>query len=113
MCSAPPLGYLAFLGLEAEASFVLTDSGGVQEETSALGVPCFTLRDTTERPVTVELGTNTRPRCSAQSGSLRFRSSCRTPRVPEPIPFWDGRAGERAAAVLNTFLGSRESATAA
>ena len=54
-----PLGYLAFLGLEAEARLVLTDSGGVQEETSALGVPCFTLRDGTERPVTVELGTNT------------------------------------------------------
>ncbi|HEY8308975.1 MAG TPA: UDP-N-acetylglucosamine 2-epimerase (non-hydrolyzing), partial [Gemmatimonadaceae bacterium] len=55
----PPLGYRDFLGLEACARFVLTDSGGVQEETSVLGVPCFTLRDGTERPVTVELGTNT------------------------------------------------------
>ena len=54
-----PLGYLAFLGLESAAQFVLTDSGGVQEETSALGVPCFTLRSTTERPITIELGTNT------------------------------------------------------
>ena len=54
-----PLGYLEFLSLEAEAGAVLTDSGGVQEETSYLGVPCFTLRDTTERPVTVRLGTNT------------------------------------------------------
>src|SRR5439155_5100795 len=53
-----PLGYLAFLGLESAARFVLTDSGGVQEETSALGVPCFTLRSTTERPITIELGTN-------------------------------------------------------
>ena len=54
-----PLGYLEFLSLEADAGAVLTDSGGVQEETSYLGVPCFTLRDTTERPVTVRLGTNT------------------------------------------------------
>ena len=54
-----PLGYEAFLGIEARAAAVLTDSGGVQEETSALGVPCFTLRSTTVRPVTVELGTNT------------------------------------------------------
>ena len=54
-----PIGYLDFLGLEARARLVLTDSGGVQEETSALGTPCFTLRNTTERPVTVRLGTNT------------------------------------------------------
>jgi UDP-N-acetylglucosamine 2-epimerase (non-hydrolysing) len=54
-----PLSYLDFLGLESQAAFVVTDSGGVQEETTALGVPCFTLRDSTERPVTVELGTNT------------------------------------------------------
>jgi hypothetical protein len=54
-----PLGYLDFLALEAEAAVVLTDSGGVQEETSVLGVRCFTLRDTTERPITVECGTNT------------------------------------------------------
>ena len=109
---APPLGYLAFLGLEAEASFVLTDSGGVQEETSALGIRCFTLRDTTERPITVELGTNTvlgaRPERIAEIPEL-----LRTPREPEPIPLWDGRAGERAAGVLESFLGSRESATAA
>jgi UDP-N-acetylglucosamine 2-epimerase (non-hydrolysing) len=57
LCS--PLGYLDFLALEAEAAVVLTDSGGIQEETSALGVRCFTLRDTTERQITVECGTNT------------------------------------------------------
>ena len=54
-----PLGYLDFLCLEADAAFVVTDSGGVQEETTALGVRCFTLRDSTERRVTEELGTNT------------------------------------------------------
>ena len=53
-----PLGYLEFVGLMSEAAAVLTDSGGVQEETTALGVPCVTLRTTTERPITVTLGTN-------------------------------------------------------
>jgi UDP-N-acetylglucosamine 2-epimerase (non-hydrolysing) len=109
---SPPLGYLAFLGLEAEARFVLTDSGGVQEETSALGIPCFTLRDTTERPITVELGTNTvlgaRPERIAEIPELLT-----APREAEPIPFWDGHAGKRAARVLGTFLGSRASVTAA
>jgi UDP-N-acetylglucosamine 2-epimerase (non-hydrolysing) len=94
-----PLGYLSFLGLEAEAQFVLTDSGGVQEETSALGTPCFTLRDTTERPVTVELGTNTllgtRPDRIAQIPSLLS-----APKMAAEIPLWDGLAGERAAEVL-------------
>ena len=54
-----PVGYLDFLSLEADAGAVLTDSGGIQEETTYLGVPCFTLRDNTERPVTVRAGTNT------------------------------------------------------
>ena len=98
-----PLAYAAFLGLEAEAAFVLTDSGGVQEETSALGVRCFTLRDNTERPVTVELGTNTvlgaRPERIAEIPSLLA-----TPVPGKPIPLWDGRAGERAAAVLSGVL---------
>jgi UDP-N-acetylglucosamine 2-epimerase (non-hydrolysing) len=99
----PPLGYLDFLGLEAEARFVLTDSGGVQEETSALGVPCFTLRDNTERPVTIDLGTNTllgaRPERIAEIPTLLAER-----RPPTEIPLWDGRAGERAAAVLARFL---------
>jgi UDP-N-acetylglucosamine 2-epimerase (non-hydrolysing) len=98
-----PLGYLEFLGLEAEARFVLTDSGGVQEETSALGVPCFTLRDSTERPVTVELGTNTLlgldpERIREIPGLLEHI------RTPTPIPLWDGHAGTRAAQVLADFL---------
>ena len=59
MITTEPLGYLDFLCLEADAAFVVTDSGGVQEETTALGVRCFTLRDSTERRVTEELGTNT------------------------------------------------------
>jgi UDP-N-acetylglucosamine 2-epimerase (non-hydrolysing) len=102
VCS--PLGYLEFLALEAKAAFVLTDSGGIQEETSSLGVRCFTLRDTTERPVTVKLGTNTllgmepsRIRTIPQMLNLEIRS-------PSEIPLWDGRAGGRAAAVIDDFL---------
>lgn len=99
-----PLGYLTFLGLESAARFVLTDSGGVQEETSALGVPCFTLRDSTERPVTIELGTNTLlgldPARILEIPSLlsaRRETAAR-------IPLWDGRAGARCAEVLARFL---------
>ena len=103
VCITPPLGYLEFLGLEAAARFVLTDSGGVQEETSALGVPCFTLRDTTERPVTIELGTNTllglEPERIADIPSLLG-----TPRPAHQIPLWDGHAGARAADVIAQFL---------
>lgn len=99
----PPLGYLDFLGLEAEARFLLTDSGGVQEETSALNVPCFTLRDTTERPITVELGTNTllglRPDRIREIPTL-----LRTPHEPTAIPLWDGEAGVRSAEVLADAL---------
>jgi UDP-N-acetylglucosamine 2-epimerase (non-hydrolysing) len=99
-----PVPYQDFLGLEAAARFVLTDSGGIQEETTALGVPCFTLRDTTERPVTIELGTNTL--LGLDPASIR-----RIPRLLEgfrrprsPIPLWDGRAGERVASVLLSYL---------
>jgi UDP-N-acetylglucosamine 2-epimerase (non-hydrolysing) len=102
----PPLGYLDFLALEAKAAFVLTDSGGVQEETSALGVRCFTLRSTTERPVTVELGTNTV--LGADPESIRAISALGEAmnRSPAQIPLWDGSAGNRAAAVLSKFLTS-------
>src|SRR4249919_2222436 len=101
-----PLGYLDFLGLEAEASAVVTDSGGVQEETSALEVPCFTLRSSTERPVTVELGTNTmlglEPARIAEVPALLATR----PSSSREIPLWDGRAGMRAARVLVEFLGA-------
>jgi UDP-N-acetylglucosamine 2-epimerase (non-hydrolysing) len=98
-----PLGYLDFLGLEAAARLVLTDSGGVQEETTALGVPCFTLRDSTERPVTVDLGTNTL--LGACPERIRdIRDLLGEPVPAQPIPLWDGQAGARAAAVLSEFL---------
>jgi UDP-N-acetylglucosamine 2-epimerase (non-hydrolysing) len=109
-----PLGYTEFVGFEADARFVLTDSGGVQEETSALGVPCFTLRASTERPVTVELGTNTLLGLDPEriAGIPDLLASGRS---ATPIPLWDGHAGERAATVLAAFLedtGVLEGATA-
>ena len=98
-----PQGYLDFLCLEADAAFVVTDSGGVQEETTALGVRCFTLRDSTERRVTEELGTNTvlgaKPERLAEIPRLLER-----PKPGEVVPGWDGSAGARAAAVLQAAL---------
>jgi UDP-N-acetylglucosamine 2-epimerase (non-hydrolysing) len=101
---APPLPYLSFLGLQVHAAMVLTDSGGVQEETSFLGIRCFTLRDSTERPVTVELGTNTvigaRPERIADVPTLLERE----PKPGTAIPYWDGEAGGRAADAIAAFL---------
>ena len=98
-----PVGYLDFVGLQAEAAFVLTDSGGVQEETSALGVRCFTLRDSTERPVTVDLGTNTV--LGAEPGRIaEIPAFLAEPRESREIALWDGHAGDRAADVLIEFV---------
>ena len=99
-----PMGYLEFLGLQQKAAVVITDSGGIQEETTYLGIPCLTLRENTERPVTVELGTNL----------LLGRDLARMQREVEAIlagrgkrgqipPLWDGRASERIAAVVERW----------
>jgi UDP-N-acetylglucosamine 2-epimerase (non-hydrolysing) len=100
-----PVGYVDFLALERSAAAVLTDSGGVQEETTFLGVPCFTLRDNTERPVTITQGTN-------RLLGLRIEALARIPELlasapsPREAPLgWDGRAGERVASVLAEALG--------
>jgi UDP-N-acetylglucosamine 2-epimerase (non-hydrolysing) len=96
-----PVGYLEFLSLQADAAGVLTDSGGIQEETTYLGVPCFTLRANTERPVTVRAGTNSLlgldPSRIAEipAAIARFGDVVRT-----PPPGWDGHAAERLAAVI-------------
>ena len=104
---AEPMDYEAFIALEAEARLVITDSGGVQEETSALGVPCLTYRRTTERPVTVELGTRTRswawtPRPCARRRRRRWHAE--PPARPPHIPHWDGEAGPRAADAVVSSL---------
>lgn len=97
----PPLGYLDMLGLMDGARLVLTDSGGIQEETTALGVPCITLRENTERPITVTEGTNTVVGTDPEVIRAAFQDvldgAGKVCRVPE---YWDGRAAERIAAVL-------------
>jgi UDP-N-acetylglucosamine 2-epimerase (non-hydrolysing) len=96
-----PLGYLDFLGLMASAKLVITDSGGIQEETTILGVTCMTLRETTERPYTVEIGTNhlVPPTADAMRAALpRILSA--PPRSTTKNPLTDGRAGQRIAAIL-------------
>ncbi|WP_295991502.1 non-hydrolyzing UDP-N-acetylglucosamine 2-epimerase [Rugamonas sp.] len=103
----PPMGYLEMLGLMRDARVVLTDSGGVQEETTALGVPCITLRDNTERPITISEGTNalagTDPaRIMALYEDL-LRDGGKAGRVPV---FWDGLASERIADHLLEWLGN-------
>jgi UDP-N-acetylglucosamine 2-epimerase (non-hydrolysing) len=101
-----PFGYLQFLGLQARARFVLTDSGGVQEETSALGTPCFTLRDSTERPITISQGTNVllgaRPERIIEIQELLddIPVGGTAVRDARKIPLWDGHAGHRAAEAL-------------
>jgi UDP-N-acetylglucosamine 2-epimerase (non-hydrolysing) len=96
----PPAGYLDFIALQASARIVLTDSGGIQEETTVLGVPCLTLRDNTERPITVEQGTN---RLVGRDPDRIAAAATEVLDAPPPArrpPLWDGRAGERIADVL-------------
>jgi UDP-N-acetylglucosamine 2-epimerase (non-hydrolysing) len=100
-----PVGYLDFLSLEADAGAVLTDSGGIQEETTYLGVPCFTLRDNTERPVTVRAGTNTLLGLDpARIAEIPALLAAREDRSGDPPPLWDGHAAERIAPEVAAFL---------
>ena len=105
MAVLPPQGYLEMLGLMAKASLVLTDSGGLQEETTALGVPCLTLRSNTERPITVEQGTNTlvgTDRAAILAGVAEIQAGQgKRGRIPE---LWDGHAAERIVADLWQWL---------
>ncbi len=96
-----PLGYVDFLSLIADAGAVLTDSGGIQEETTYLGIPCFTLRDNTERPVTIRAGTNILLGLDpAAIATIPTALSNRPAKKLEPPPLWDGHASERIADVL-------------
>jgi UDP-N-acetylglucosamine 2-epimerase (non-hydrolysing) len=96
-----PLGYLDFLALEESAALVLTDSGGVQEETAVLGVPCLTLRENTERPVTLTAGTNTLVGFDRDTIVATARTALDGGRQACTIPLWDGHACDRIAAVLD------------
>jgi UDP-N-acetylglucosamine 2-epimerase (non-hydrolysing) len=101
-----PMGYLEFLALTAQARLVFTDSGGLQEETTVLGIPCLTVRENTERPITVEVGTNlvvgTDPVRIQQAADRILDGHEKKGRVPD---LWDGRTGERIAQVYEQFLG--------
>jgi UDP-N-acetylglucosamine 2-epimerase (non-hydrolysing) len=100
-----PVGYLEFLALQRDARLVITDSGGVQEETTYLKVPCLTVRDNTERPVTITNGTNTligrNPKLLLETANARLDEPKRNGAVPE---LWDGHASDRIAAVITDWL---------
>jgi UDP-N-acetylglucosamine 2-epimerase (non-hydrolysing) len=101
-----PMGYLEFLALTSQARLVFTDSGGLQEETTVLGIPCLTVRENTERPITVDVGTNlvvgTDPVRIQQAADRIIDGHEKKGRVPD---YWDGRSGERIARVYEEFLG--------
>ncbi len=97
-----PVGYLDFLCLMSNAALVMTDSGGIQEETTILGVPCMTLRENTERPVTVTEGTNRLVHVTSDDILRNYREIMGNrggfkPRVPK---FWDGKAAQRIADII-------------
>jgi UDP-N-acetylglucosamine 2-epimerase (non-hydrolysing) len=102
-----PLPYIEFLALQRRATVVITDSGGIQEETTYLGIPCLTLRDNTERPVTVAMGTNILvgqdPRGLLEEVSKILDGKAKTGTVP---PLWDGHTGDRIAATVAAWLSS-------
>jgi len=101
-----PAPYLEFLALEAHAALAITDSGGVQEETTYLGIPCLTVRENTERPVTASMGTNRlvgRDINRIKAAAMEALDKSRKPLAPPPL--WDGRAAERIADVVVRYLG--------
>jgi UDP-N-acetylglucosamine 2-epimerase (non-hydrolysing) len=102
-----PLGYIDFLSLVSGARLVITDSGGIQEETTVLGIPCLTLRPNTERPITISHGTN---RLVAPESLLDavadVVSTTALPKGQRSPPLWDGRAGNRIADIVEHWLGS-------
>ena len=102
----PPVGYLDFMQLMQNSKFVMTDSGGIQEETTYLHIPCLTIRENTERPVTVEIGTNELVGTDTQkiiaNAQKILQGNWKQGSVPE---LWDGRAAERIVSVLEEQLG--------
>jgi len=115
----PPAAYLDFLGLVDSAAMVMTDSGGIQEETTYLGIPCLTYRNNTERPVTVTMGTNRL--VGADPGNLvKHATEVLRNRAPSngasghvPPPLWDGKAAPRIVGILKDYLNARRSSTTA
>lgn len=104
MLMIDPIGYLEFLALQRDATVVVTDSGGIQEETTFLRIPCLTLRENTERPITVEIGTNKllgqKPELLASEVDIVLEGKWKRGEIPE---LWDGRAGERIADIIEKW----------
>ncbi|MCX7049583.1 MAG: UDP-N-acetylglucosamine 2-epimerase (non-hydrolyzing) [Candidatus Sumerlaeota bacterium] len=100
-----PIGYLEFMSLVRRAALVITDSGGIQEETTYLGIPCLTLRENTERPITVTMGTNVLIGLDLDRLEREVNNILSGAQKPWSIPpLWDGHAGERMAAILKTAI---------
>jgi UDP-N-acetylglucosamine 2-epimerase (non-hydrolysing) len=99
-----PQGYLEFLTLQRDAALVITDSGGVQEETTVLGTPCLTVRPNTERPITVTMGTNRLVEPSELA--IAAKQSMASGAPGEVPPLWDGKAGLRAADAITSWVGA-------
>jgi len=98
-----PKPYLEFLALQKRAAVVITDSGGIQEETTHLGVPCVTVRENTERPITIKLGTNRLAGRDINLLRTEVQSAVSAPHTPrQPIPLWDGHAADRIADLFAT-----------
>lgn len=97
-----PLGYIDFLRLMEEAKVVVTDSGGVQEETTVLGIPCITLRTSTERPITITEGTNRLVGEDLGAAIEAIRDALNSSKTPREIELWDGHAAERIVQVLES-----------
>jgi UDP-N-acetylglucosamine 2-epimerase (non-hydrolysing) len=96
-----PLPYIEFMSIVSASRLVLTDSGGIQEETTVLGIPCLTLRDSTERPVTVKLGTNTLVGIEPEAAVKAMEGVLSHPSTSHKVPpLWDGKAAERIAEIL-------------
>ena len=106
-----PLGYLDFMGLASQAALVLTDSGGLKEETTALGLPCLTLRENTKRPVTVSEGTNTivgvDPDLIVSEANRAIEGQGKAGRTPA---LWDGKTSDRIAEVFRAWWTRRTTA---
>jgi UDP-N-acetylglucosamine 2-epimerase (non-hydrolysing) len=98
-----PLSYFDFLNMQATAAAIFTDSGGVQEESTVLGIPCFTIRDNTERPATIDCGTNHLAGTKRESILRSWRESGQRARNASIPPLWDGRAGERCQQAIKRF----------
>jgi UDP-N-acetylglucosamine 2-epimerase (non-hydrolysing) len=102
-----PLGYLDFLWLMSNAALVVTDSGGIQEETTCLGIPCVTVRENTERPVTVTVGTNMLAGVSRDGICATIRKQLRSNARSEVPPMWDGRSAARIVGVITREVQAR------